>query len=302
MLFQGNQFFLPFLAAALLLGFRLGVQRFPGICISFRRWIVGRRLTALMVITGVLGALFAAVEAYYYMGACKVSERYQAGVVDLMRTTLRVAASPEVGVVLWADFATLLCVVRNEPIIAWDQDCDFSAMFEGHLKLKRFRDALHEAGVATEYYDDRCVRACARPRSAVAAQCRCVASCFRSSLTPPPAPPPPPPRARACSMLLQMYQPGTAARNAPHMDVWFWTPQEFGRTKYLYSNDRTCHVTLRAQDDMFPLRPGKLMGVDVLIPHDSRRISELEYGPTYNVSMYNRKDCFHNLMQLRWAY
>ncbi len=139
-------FFFLYPLVAFLLFFRY-VSDKPGRCIQLRIWLTPRRQYMFYTAAAVLlffGLLF---EYYFRWGQCALSQRYQD---DNLRVNLAVVASfKAVAMPFWPDYLTLLNVLRHEPILQWDQDCDWSVEvqdMDNDKVLNQFRKHITTSG------------------------------------------------------------------------------------------------------------------------------------------------------------
>jgi hypothetical protein len=151
---NSNPFFLPLLALALPAALILYARRKPGHLMRLRRRIPHGALRWLVALALLDGALLVAFELYFFAGSCAVSERYlrenerlARAVVDFFQTR---------SVPIWPDYATLLSVVRAQPILPWDQDSDWSIMNPGAASLKVYAtEARDQLGLDSTFDEAR---------------------------------------------------------------------------------------------------------------------------------------------------
>jgi hypothetical protein len=211
----------------------------------------------LLLFTVVMTVVF---ETYLHTFQCRVSNSYYQH--NLQTSHKVIAALKEIDAPIFADFATLLGVIRGQEINIWDHDTDFSMVYPGPEGIQYITDVLSapELGLEVTWLAPR--------------------------------------------HLMQLSPKGV--RKGPHTDIFFWTDTTDPKTgmRVLESPD---HISIdhptRPYYEIFPLQEANWAGVPVLIPFDTHAVCAKEFGHfggSYMEAQVFRRDCLHNIFNLRW--
>lgn len=145
---DANPFNIPLLLCLTILAARRFAQHLPPAAAAMSRRVQGRRLILArgLAVVSIVGWIF--FETYFRVMSCRVSQDYHAATLALAGEVMDVLDSN--GIEYWMDFATLLSVLRNQTINAWDHDADVSIVKPagGHHEVQR---ALAHAGLHSSY-------------------------------------------------------------------------------------------------------------------------------------------------------
>jgi len=112
---------------------------------SFFSLTGSKKFLLVGMVMSVFGVLM--FETYYQIFECQVSDRYYRENFSNGKSTVEFFQNENIDI--WADYATLLSVVREEGVTIWDQDMDFSVMYPGDVTVQQLRDKLALMGKDT---------------------------------------------------------------------------------------------------------------------------------------------------------
>ena len=94
------------------------------------------------------------LQEYYYNGlSCKTSTGYHTINLAAIKKVVEILGKNDVP--LWADFASLLAVIRGQDVNPWDHDTDFSTIFKDMDGVNHIRCLLEQEGFITTWTEDR---------------------------------------------------------------------------------------------------------------------------------------------------
>lgn len=106
----------------------------------------------MWVFAVVVGLGYVLCELYYRSWSCRVSDRYKEENHRIVTTVIRSLTTA--GLTYWVDFATLLTVLRKEPLLDWDQDSDLGLDMPGDMDIAALMDKLDRQTGFTSYFDE----------------------------------------------------------------------------------------------------------------------------------------------------
>lgn len=212
-----------------------------------------------MVLLAITVSMTVVFETYLHTFQCQVSNSYYQHNLETSHKVIKLLK--EIKAPIFADFATLLGVIRGQEINIWDHDTDFSMVHPGEEGIKYITEVLSHPSTGLEVL-------------------------FLKGRD-----------------LMQISKKGV--RKGPHTDIFFWTDtvDEKGMRILKSPDNISIDHPIRPYYEIFPLQEADWAGVPVLIPFDTHAVCAKEFGHfggSYMEAQVFRRDCLHNIFNLRW--
>ncbi|CAF1311036.1 unnamed protein product [Adineta ricciae] len=202
-------------------------------------------------------------EFYYRHGQCAVAENYSKKNMKLTHQVMNMF--DDLSIAYWPDCQSLLNVLRNETYNVWDHDVDLS--IEWPFESNYIHSELNDINFFIEKFEEYGF----------------VVEYYPNR------------------QLLSLSSPDKRTARQAHVDIWLWTRRyENDRAIVLQLLDYSFKYQSRLFSDVYPLKSAAWLGRNINIPIRSHKIAYIEFGASYPKARVFRRDCFHNLFNLRW--